>query len=270
MVPAIGKRQSSVCYQTTGEVKFAAPGVVLWTAMHLKFARYNRRAGLGGVVLIKVRVLLVPLVSAFLLFVPCLMPCLMQGQADDTDSILWVHPNQLVRAPDLPLLTASSSQTATVLATSLEIIVHNSAICCAKGSALEDALLSDPQSLKDLSSSLQGGGCWSDHPPILHAEYLAQGDLEHGVILAALLNHRASLIQWKSHFYVLYGVVFDETCFFSGRHQYLIHKFLLWDPRFSDERRESEFQIGTDDWGKVQGVMTLQLMNSDAPAAANP
>jgi hypothetical protein len=211
-------------------------------------------------------VLLVLLVSAFLLFVPGLM----QGQADFTDSILWVHPNQEVRAPDLPLLTASSPQTATVLTTSLEIIIHNGALCCAKGSALEDALLSDPQSLKDLSSSLQGGGGWSDHPPILHVEYLAQDAPEHGVILAALLNHRASLLQWKSHFYVLYGVVFDETVYFSGRRQYAIHKFLLWDPRFSDERRESEFQIGTDDWGKVQGVMTLQLTNSDAPAAAHP
>jgi hypothetical protein len=246
--------------------------------MGLKFDRYNSEGRAGGCVLIKLRVLLVSgllvsgllvscfLVSAFLLFVPCLM----QGQADDTDSIRWFHPNQLVRAPDLPLLTASSDQRAPVLATSLEIIIHNSAICCAKGSTLEDALLSDPQSLKDLSSSLQGGGGWSDHPPILHVEYPAQDALENEVILAALLNQRASLIQWKSHFYVLYGVVFDETCFFSGRHQYLIHKFLLWDPRFSDERRESEFLIDTDDWGKVQGVMTLQLMNGNAPAAANP
>jgi hypothetical protein len=213
--------------------------------------------------LIKLRVLLV---QAFLLFVPGLM----LGQADFTDSIQWVRPNQLVRAPDLPLLTAPSGQSAAVLATALEIIVHNSAICCAKGSTLEDALLSDPQSLQDLSSSLRGGGGWSDHPPILHVEYLAQNALEHGVILTALLNHRASLIQWKSHFYVLYGVVFDETVYSSGLHRYLIHKFLLWDPRFSDERRESEFQIDTDDWGKVQGVMTLQLMSSDAPAAANP
>jgi hypothetical protein len=186
------------------------------------------------------------------------------------DSILWVHPNQQVRAPDLPLLTAPSDQAATVLLTALEITVHNRSICCAKDSALEDAFLPDPQSLKDLSSWLQGGGGWSDHPPILHVEYLAPHALENGAILAALLNHRASLIEWKSHFYVVYGVVFDETVFSNGRRQYAIHKFLLWDPRFSDERRESEFQMGTDDWEKVQGVMTLQLMNSDAGAAANP
>ena len=210
---------------------------------------------------IKLRVISV---SAFLLFVSCLM----QGQENDTDLIRWFHPNQLVRTPDLPLLTASSGQTAAVLSTALEIIIHNSAICCAKGSTLEEALLSDPQSLKDLSSSLQDGGGWSDHPPILHVEFLAQDALENGLILATLLNHRASLIEWKSHFYVLYGVVFDETCFSGGRHQYLIHKFLLWDPRFSDERRESEFLIGTDE--KVQGVLTLQATKSDAPVGANP
>ena len=206
------------------------------------------------------------LVPAVLLFAPCVL----QGQPGNVDSILWVHPNQQVRAPDLPLLTAASDQAATVLATALAITVHNRAICCAKGSALEDVFLSDPQSLKDLSSSLQGRGGWSDHPPILRVEYLAPHAPENGVLLAALLNHHASMIQWKSCFYVVYGAVFDETVYSSGRRQYAIHKFLLWDPRFSDERRESEFQIGTDDWEKVQGVLTLQLTNSDAGAAANP
>jgi hypothetical protein len=64
-------------------------------------------------------------------------------QGVDVDPILWVRPNRQVRAPDLPSLTAPSDQAATVLSTALEIIVHNRAICCAKGSALEDAVLSD-------------------------------------------------------------------------------------------------------------------------------
>ena len=215
--------------------------------------------------MIRFRVLLVP---AFLVFAPRVLQG--QGQAGDVDSILWVHRNQQVRVPDLPLLTAPSDQAATVLATALEITLHNRTICCAKGSALEDVFLSDPQSLKDLGSTLQGGGGWSDHPPILHVEYLAPQALENGLVLAALLSHRASLIQWKSHFYIVNGVAFDETVYSSGRRQYAIHKFLLWDPRFSDERREREFQIGTDDWEKVQGVLTVQLTNGDAGPAANP
>jgi len=38
-----------------------------------------------------------------------------------------------------------------------------------------------------------------------------------------------------------------------------IHKFLLWDTRFSDSRRTVVFDRETEDPGKVQGLLFLQL-----------
>jgi hypothetical protein len=46
----LAKRQSSVCYQNDLRREICRPRVLsFWTAMHPKFDRYNRGAGLGGV-----------------------------------------------------------------------------------------------------------------------------------------------------------------------------------------------------------------------------
>jgi hypothetical protein len=39
-----------------------------------------------------------------------------------------------------------------------------------------------------------------------------------------------------------------------------IFKIFLLDPRFSDQRREVSFDRQTDDWGKVQGLLTLKAV----------
>lgn len=181
------------------------------------------------------------------------------GQTEPADPVSWFHPNQEVRVSNLPSLTASSTDSSAVLTTALEIIFHDKAMCCAKGSAFEAAALSGPQSLKDLSAALQGGHPWSDHPLTVQAKYFAQGSIEPGLIINALVDHHAAIIEWKSHIYVVYGAIFDETLYYSGRRQYAIHRFSLLDPRFSDRRRETEFDRDTDDWGKVQGLMTLTV-----------
>jgi hypothetical protein len=79
------------------------------------------------------------------------------------------------------------------------------------------------------------------------------------LILAALLNRHAAVIEWKSRFYVVYGAIFGETLHYSGRREYAIHKFLLLDPRFSGDRSQAEFNRDSDDWGSVQGLMTLTV-----------
>jgi len=86
-------------------------------------------------------------VSAVLLFVVCLA----HGQTDAPDSVLWFHPNQEVRVANLPSLTAPSTNSSAVLVTALEIALHDKAVCCGKVSALEDAVLAEPQSLKEVS-----------------------------------------------------------------------------------------------------------------------
>jgi hypothetical protein len=197
-------------------------------------------------------------VTAFLIFVygAC---TLATAQADLTDPVSWVHYKQEIRLADLPSLTAPSDDPSVVLQTVLETIVHDKTLCCAKDSAFEDAVLSRPRSLKDLSAALQGGRFWSDHPQALHAGYAAPGAIDPGFILAALLDHHAAVIEWKSRFYIVYGAIFDETLHYSGRREYAIHKFLLLDPRFSGDRSQAEFNRDSDDWGTVQGLMTLTV-----------
>lgn len=195
-------------------------------------------------------------VSAFLISVSCLA----LGQSEPSDSILWFHPKQEVRVTNLPALAASSTDPSAVLATALETVLHDQAVCCGKDSALENAVLAGPLSLKELGARLQGRHLLSDGRPIVvSAEYVPQSSVNSGRIIGALLEQHAPLIEWKSHVYVLYGAIFNETRYSSGMRQYAILSLLLIDPRFSDQRRENEFNRQTDDWGKVQGFLMLAI-----------
>lgn len=188
-----------------------------------------------------------------------LSACLAYAQNDASDPVLWFHPNQEVRVHDLPKLTAPDSSA--VLATALEMIFRDKAVCCGKDSTLEDAIPLPPASLKELSAKLQGRYRLNNGQPIVvNAEYLPQSSINSGLIIGELLDQRASLIEWKSNLYVLYGAIFNDTRYSTGRRQYAIVKLLLLDPRFSDQRREAEFNRETDDWAKVQGALTLSVV----------
>jgi hypothetical protein len=107
---------------------------------------------------------------------------------------------------------------------------------------------------------LQGKHLLSDGRSIVAtAEYVPQTSIGPGLMIGALLGHHAQLIQWKSRLYVLYGAIFDETRYYSGAREYAVSKLLLLDPRFSDQRREVVFNRETDDWEKVQGLLTLTV-----------
>ena len=69
------------------------------------------------------------------------------------------------------------------------------------------------------------------------------------------------LIEWESRVYVLYGAIFNETRDTgSGDRAYAIRKLLLLDPRFSDQRRVTEFDRETDDWSKVGGFLIVKFV----------
>ncbi len=197
--------------------------------------------------------------SAVLILVSCLaVPGLAQDQAQDTCYLF--SPNSEARVTNLPSLTAPSKDTSAVIATAVEIVLRDQTLCCSKDSALGDTVLSEPRSLKELSTKLQGRHLLSDGRPILvNAEYAPEISINSGSIIGALKDQRASLFEWKSHVYVLFGAIFGETRCQSGARQYSIVKLLLLDPRFSDQRREAVFNRDTDDLGKVQGLLTLSV-----------
>lgn len=206
-----------------------------------------------------------PARSAYVLLVlvSCLtVSCFAQVQENGSSVSLL---NQEVRVANLPSLMAPSTHRSAALATELEIVLHDKALCCGRDSALEDvaqyATLAAPVSLKELGSKLQGRHLLSDGRPIVvNADYVPQTSINSSLLVSTLQNQRAALIEWKSHAYVLYGAIYDEyrdpT---TGERDYVIHKLLLLDPRFSDQRREIAFDRATDDWGTVQGLLTLSV-----------
>ena len=203
-------------------------------------------------------------VSALSIFF-ALASCLANAQENRNSVFL---ANQEVRVANLPSLTAPSTHRSAVLATALEIILNDKAVCCGKDSALQDAVsyatLTDPVSLKELSAKLQGKHPLNDGGAIVvTSEYVPQSSISPGLIVATLRDQHALLIEWKSHLYVLYGATFDENRDLgSGERDYAIHKLLLLDPRFSDQRRETEFNRETDDLSAVQGLLTLKAVAS--------
>jgi hypothetical protein len=148
----------------------------------------------------------------------------------------------------------------------LEIVLHNKEVCCGKNSALEDvalyAALSSSVSLKELCAKLQGRHLLSDGRPILvNAEYVQQNSVNAGLIVSSLRDQHAILLEWRSNVYVLYGAIFDGTRDTgTGVEVYAIHKLLLLDPRFSDQRRVTEFDRDTDDWEKVGGFSIVKVV----------
>lgn len=163
-----------------------------------------------------------------------------------------------VRVNDLPKLMARTSEPSDVLMTSLDTILHDREVCCGKDSALEDGVQrADPNSLQDVAAKLQGRHLLSDGRPItITAQYIAPEAIYGYGLIESLRQKHAMLMLWKSHLYVLYGATYVEDYDpDSATGVDNVTKLLLIDTRYSDARRNVEFDRQTDDWSKVQGVV---------------
>jgi hypothetical protein len=89
------------------------------------------------------------------------------------------------------------------------------------------------------------------------AEYWPASSVNPDQLINTLNGKHALLMEWNSHLYVAYGVIFNQTVNQDSSVMNAVHKILLLDPRFSDERRTVSFDRLTDDWGKVQGLLML-------------
>ena len=173
-------------------------------------------------------------------------------------------PNQELRVSHLPSLAATAPNRGAAFAAALETVVNDKGVCCERDSALEDiveyAAVASSVSLKELSNKLQGKHHLSDGRAIsVSVDYVAHAAITPYTIIEPLRAQHAQLVEWNSHIYVMYGVLFDETRFYSGERSYAVHKLFLIDPRFSDARREVVFNRDTDDWDKVVGMSTITV-----------
>lgn len=169
------------------------------------------------------------------------------------------YPNEEIRVGGLPALMAGSHEPSDVLLTSLDTVLHDRSICCGTDSALGDsAEKANPLSLKDIVSQLQGRHLLSDGRPItVTAEYFEPAAINSGMLIGTLRDKHALLLEWNSHVYVCYGVVYDAIYDDNGSLLYSIRKFLLLDTRYSDSCRRVVFNRESDDWSKVQGMLRV-------------
>jgi len=171
-----------------------------------------------------------------------------------------LYQDQLAQVDHLPSLAARTHDPSDVLLTSLHTIIRDDAICCDRDSALQDsAQAADPKSLKDVASKLEGRHLLADGRPIkVTTEFLTPDAVNSGHLIQMILDQHPPLMEWNSHVYVVHGVVYawtasgseDSTAVYT-----VIRKFLLWDTRYADSRRDVVFDRATDDPNKVQGLL---------------
>lgn len=171
--------------------------------------------------------------------------------------------DQTLEVRNLPSLMARSPHSSDVLLTSLDTVFHDREVCCGKDSALEDVVQTvDPKSLADVASKLVGRHMLSDGRAVtIRADYLTPDQVSGGNMIAQMTKE-AALIQWNHRIYVVHGIVYlwdiTQNPESGGSASPVLHKFLLWDTRYSDSRREVVFNRETDDPKTVQGLLFLE------------
>jgi hypothetical protein len=178
------------------------------------------------------------------------------AQQSTRDQALEVH--------NLPSLMARSPHSSDVLLTSLDTVFHDREVCCGKDSALEDVVQTvDPKSLADVAGKLAGRHILSDGRAVtITAHYVTPDQVSGGNMIAQMTKDHAALMQWNQRIYVVHGIVYlwdiTQNPESGGSASPVLHKFLLWDTRYSDSRREVVFNRETDDPKTIQGLLFLE------------
>jgi hypothetical protein len=176
-----------------------------------------------------------------------------------------LHIDQEIEVRGLSSITSPSPHSSGMLVTSLTAIIHDSEVCCGRDSALEDSIAkANPKSLQDVAAKLNGRHLLGDGRPIaVNAEFFPADKMSAGYLVTTMTSQRAPLMEWNSRIYVVHGLIFFWTE--SGTPDApagpvpVVHKLLLWDTRYSDSRREAVFNRDSDDLGKVQGFLFIQV-----------
>jgi hypothetical protein len=175
--------------------------------------------------------------------------------------------DQQIEVADLPSIVSPSRHSSDVLVTSLATIFHDPEVCCGKDSALEDSVeRADPKSLQDVAARLNGRHLLPDGRSFMvKAVFFPPDQANAANLVKAFTEKYPLLMQWNSHIYVVHGLVYfwnatgGDPKSGGGGVQIVVHKFLLWDTRYSDSRRQLIFNRDTDDLGKVQSFLFVEV-----------
>jgi hypothetical protein len=182
------------------------------------------------------------------------------AQAQTTPDSEVVHPNQRATVDKLPHLVAEGSGTSAAAKTLVDIVLGVKTRCDS-GSQVESAIESvSGDSLRGLINKIDGTTCSnSGQLHKVNASFTPNGAIKANDVIVSLLQGKPLLMGWKNVSYVLYGVVYDQHLFYSGRQDNVIREFLLIDPRYGDKRRTVTFVVAGNDFGEVEGIASISV-----------
>jgi hypothetical protein len=95
---------------------------------------------------------------------------------------------------------------------------------------------------------------------VVTAHYMTPDAMNPGTLIGMITAQHAGLMQWNAHLYVVDGLIYRWIMIGSGSTSApitVIHKFLLRDPRYTDERQKVEFNR-SDDITRIGGFLLVQ------------
>lgn len=136
---------------------------------------------------------------------------------------------------------------------------------CENESQLENIADADAgTSLEKLIPKIAGVFCSADGRRLrIIASFVPNGAIQGNDIIASLKQGRPMLLEWRGVLYVLYGVVYDEHLYSSGRQDNIVRELLLIDPRYSDKRRLVAFEHDKDKLAEVEGIASIGITNGE-------
>ncbi|ABF43286.1 hypothetical protein Acid345_4286 [Candidatus Koribacter versatilis Ellin345] len=166
------------------------------------------------------------------------------------------------KVSSLQFHTARTSDDA--LATALEIMFRNRAVCCSKESSLVDVVArANPANLQDVATKLQGRHVLGDGRPIqvsatFYPTTPTNGSLPaSSYILSTLLSDHPLLMQWKGKLYVVHGANYTQQVINSDSVRSaldIIDTLFLFEPVTGEQ---TTFNRVSDNWNEVQGVLAV-------------
>ncbi len=198
----------------------------------------------------------------FAFFFSLLLVGRVAGQDIPLDGYPVVHPYQRVQISNLDNISSTDTSSPAIAKAALAIVISASKLKCEHDSQLESiADANAGASLQTLVAKIAGAACSANGRRFrVTASFVPNGAIQGNAIIASLKQGRPLLVEWRGMLYVLYGVVYDEHLYSSGRQDNIVRDLLLIDPRYSSERRFVQFQRAKDNFAEIEGIASIGIV----------
>jgi hypothetical protein len=141
------------------------------------------------------------------------------------------------------------------------IVLSSSQVKCDSASQVESVIDANAESsLGTFVNKIRGASCTVDGRTMrVSALFSPNGAIKANDLIASIKLGKPLLMKWKGALYVLYGVVYDEHLFNSGRQDNVIRELLLIESPHQDKRRFVTFSPIKNDFGEIEGIASLSV-----------